>query len=353
MRRLLTRQNLGRAFSLIVVVGVFAFVLPRVANYGEVADAVADLSGTDIAILIACAAINLLTFAPPWMAALPSLSMSRALIMSQASTAASSVLPGGDAIGLAFSFHALRVWGFSANENAVAISATGIWNQFANVGFAVVAVAGLSLTGQSNALLTTAALIGVVALVVAVGLFALALKDEGYARRVGAVAERIANRGLRLIRREPRSGWSEGLAGFREHAIGLLRRRWLWLTLATLLGHLTVFLVLFASLRTIGVSSAEVSAIEAFAAWSLIRIVTSIPITPGGLGIVELGLTGALVSFGGNQVEVVSAVLVYRVLTYVPPIAIGGICMLVWRRLPERETDEPPAAGEPSAGPQP
>jgi uncharacterized protein (TIRG00374 family) len=353
VRRLLTRQNLGRAFSLLLVVGVFAFVLPRVADYGEVADAVADLSGTDIAILILCAAVNLLTFAPPWMAALPSLSMSRALIMSQASTAASSVLPGGDAIGLAFSFHALRVWGFSASENAVAISATGIWNQFANVGFAVVAVAGLSLTGESNPVLTTAAVIGVGALIVAVVAFALALHDEEHARQVGAVAERIANRGLRLIRRAPRSGWSEGLARFREHAVGLLRRRWLALTVATLLGHLTVFLVLYASLRTIGVTSSEVSFIEAFAAWSLIRIVTSIPITPGGLGIVELGLTGALVSFGGAQVEVVSAVLLYRVLTYVPPIAIGGICLLVWRRLPERETDEPSTTGEPSASSPP
>ena len=47
----------------------------------------------------------------------------------------------------------------------------------------------------------------------------------------------------------------------------------------------------------------------------------------------ELGLTGALVSFGGQQAEVVAAVLLYRVLTYVPPIAIGGVCLLVWRRL--------------------
>jgi uncharacterized protein (TIRG00374 family) len=70
-----------------------------------------------------------------------------------------------------------------------------------------------------------------------------------------------------------------------------------------------------------------------FAAWALIRIITTIPITPGGLGVVELGLTGALVSFGGSRPEVVAAVLLYRVLTYVPPIAVGGVCLLVWRRL--------------------
>jgi uncharacterized protein (TIRG00374 family) len=91
--------------------------------------------------------------------------------------------------------------------------------------------------------------------------------------------------------------------------------------------------VLLVSLRAVGVSSAEVNLAEAFAAWALIRIITTIPITPGGLGVVELGLTGALVSFGGQQAEVVAAVLLYRVLTYVPPIAIGGVCLLVWRRL--------------------
>ena len=41
--------------------------------------------------------------------------------------------------------------------------------------------------------------------------------------------------------------------------------------------------------------------VEALAAWSLIRLLTAIPITPGGLGIVEVGLSAALVGFGGPQ----------------------------------------------------
>jgi uncharacterized protein (TIRG00374 family) len=87
------------------------------------------------------------------------------------------------------------------------------------------------------------------------------------------------------------------------------------------------------ALRALGVDSAEVSFAEAFASWSLIRILTTVPLTPGGLGVVELGLTGALVKFGGGEAPVVAAVLLYRVLTYVPPIAAGGVCLLVWRRL--------------------
>ena len=86
-------------------------------------------------------------------------------------------------------------------------------------------------------------------------------------------------------------------------------------------------------MRAVGVSAADVSFGEAFAAWALIRIITTIPVTPGGLGVVELGLTGALVSFGGNRVDVVASVLLYRALTYVPPIAFGGVCLLIWRRI--------------------
>ena len=74
------------------------------------------------------------------------------------------------------------------------------------------------------------------------------------------------------------------------------------------------------------------SVIEAFAAWSLVRLLGSIPITPGGLGIVEVGLTTALVGFGGNNAEVVAAVLVYRFLTIVPTLVLGLLAGATWRR---------------------
>ena len=71
--------------------------------------------------------------------------------------------------------------------------------------------------------------------------------------------------------------------------------------------------------------------IEAFAAWSLVRIIGAIPITPGGFGIVELGLTTALVAFGGANAGVVAAVLIYRFLTVVPTLVLGGLAALTWR----------------------
>ena len=89
--------------------------------------------------------------------------------------------------------------------------------------------------------------------------------------------------------------------------------------------------MLLVSLRVFDVTAGEVSLVEAFAAWSLIRLLGSIPITPGGLGVIELGLTTALVGFGGENAEVVAAVLVYRFLTLVPTLILGLLGGVTWK----------------------
>jgi putative heme transporter len=83
------------------------------------------------------------------------------------------------------------------------------------------------------------------------------------------------------------------------------------------------------------VPGSEVSVVEAFAAWSLARLLGSVPITPGGIGVVELGLTGALLGFGGNNAGVVAAVLVYRFLTMVPTLVLGLFAATTLKRRPQ------------------
>ena len=120
-------------------------------------------------------------------------------------------------------------------------------------------------------------------------------------------------------------------ARFREETIELIRKRWRFLTTATLAGHLTVFIIFLASLRAIGVTNGEVTIVEAFAAWTLARILGAIPITPGGVGFVELGLTGVLVAFGANNADAVTATLIYRFLTVVPTLVVGLIAAATWK----------------------
>jgi len=316
-----------------VVAAVFAFVLPRIADYGEVWGVVEGLSWKQIVALLLATLLNLATFAPPWMAALPQLGFRRAFVVTQASTASTYVAPGGAAVGVALSYAMLRGWGLPAHSVALAAALTGIWNQFALLGFPAVALALLTLPQEQNAALQTVAVVGLAIFVVAAAGFAVGLSTPQLARSVGNIAARLANRSLRILRRKPVDWTGESFVGFRNEAVGLLRRRWHVLTLATLAGQLSVFVVFLVSLRVLGVSASEVSGADAFAAWSLVRLLGSLPITPGGLGVVEVGLVAALVGFGGANAEVVAAVLIYRFLTIVPTLVLGLLAGATWRRL--------------------
>jgi len=282
--------------------------------------------------LLAATTVNVVTYAPPWMVALPGLGFREAMIVTQSSTALSIAVPGGDAVGIAASYAMLRGWRFENQAVAIAVVLTGAWNQLVNVGLPVIAVALLMLTGGSSPLLLTTGIVGL-GIVAAAGVaVVVALRGERQAHRVGALAERAVNRALALVRRPPRTGWGAGLAAFRAQTIDLVARRWAALTAAVLIGHLTVFGVLLVSLRATGVGAGEVTWIEALAAWGLVRALTAVPITPGGVGIVELGLTTALVGFGAGNAEAVAAVLLYRVLTVVPTLVLGALLGLTWRR---------------------
>jgi hypothetical protein len=100
--------------------------------------------------------------------------------------------------------------------------------------------------------------------------------------------------------------------------------------------YLTLWLVLLACLRGTGLSQAQVPWQTSFAAFAFIRLLTALPITPGGLGVTELGLVGILATSAGPAagVQVTAAVLLYRAVTYLPSIPLGALAMLTWRIAP-------------------
>ena len=340
LRTPLAKRLLLGAASLAIVVATFVYFLPTIANYGQVWGVVKSLSWQQILLLLAATAINLVTYAPPWMVALPGLTFMQAFTVTQASTALSIVVPGGVAAGVAGSYGILRKWGYPLNDVTRAITLTGLWNQFLNLTFPIVAVFMLALEGQSTAALATVAFIGVAILGVVIAGFVLILVSDRLAEDIGNVAARFANWGLGKIRRGPVKWDGKSFERFRDEAGDLLERRWHLLTVASLAGSLTVFLILLVSLRVLGVSTAQVTAVEAFAAWSLARLVGTVPITPGGIGVVELALTGTLVGFGGNNAGVVAAVLVFRFLTAVPTLLLGLGAAFTWRRQKPKPPDD-------------
>lgn len=68
------------------------------------------------------------------------------------------------------------------------------------------------------------------------------------------------------------------------------------------------------------------------------QLAENLPVTPGGLGVVENSLTIALVAFGGAQVSTVAAVLVYRIITFWGYLPVGWVNWAILR-LAERRSD--------------
>lgn len=342
--RKLRRRSIGVAIGLAFVVATFVFVLPEIAAYQDVWRVLKRLSWLDLLLLAGLVLLNLATFAPTWMIALPGLRFRQAFVVTQASTASTYVAPGGPTVGIAVSLAMLRGWGFEAHQIARAAALTGVWNQLALFGFPAVALALLTLEGGANPLLQTVALLGLACFCVFAGAFALGLASKRVARSAGNLAARITTFLRRLVHRGPARFSGSSFVRFRNDTIGLIARRWYLLTFWTLAGQLTVFFVLLASLRALRVTGGQVDLIEAFAAFSIVRLAQSLPITPGGVGVVELGLIGVLTGFGGPNAGVVAAVLVYRFLTLVPTLVLGLIAGTTWRRHRPGELASEPGA---------
>src|SRR5207247_589692 len=122
------RRIAALVLGLAVVVATFVFVLPRIANYGDVWRVVRDLSWKQLAALAGATVINLATFPPQWMAALPGLRFRQAFVVTQASTASTYLAPGGPAVGMALSFAMLRGWSFRSDEVGLAVALNGVCN---------------------------------------------------------------------------------------------------------------------------------------------------------------------------------------------------------------------------------
>ena len=97
-----------------------------------------------------------------------------------------------------------------------------------------------------------------------------------------------------------------------------------------------LWLVLLACLRAVSLSQAQLPWQTSLAALAVIRLLTAMPITPGGLGVTELGLIGILAGGAGHKAgaQVTAAVLMYRAVTYVPCIPLGALACLTWRYAP-------------------
>lgn len=336
------KRVLQGVVSLAIVAGIFLGVMPQIAGYGDVWETIRALTWRESTSLVVLALWNLATYWFVMVAALPGLRLREASVVNQASTAVSNTLPGGGAIGVGVTVAMLTSWGFTIAAITRSALVTGIWNNFVKLGMPVIALALLALEGGITPARVTAAAIGIGVLLAFIIGFALVLRSERLARRIGSGVGAVVNWFQRLLRRRVTTGWGDRAAAFRSDTVGFVRHRWLSLTVASVISHASLYVVLLVTLRHVGVSQQELSWIQVLAAFAFVRLISALPITPGGVGVVELGYAAAL-TIGldeATKAQVVAAILVFRAITYLIPVPLGAISYVVWRRNRSWRLDE-------------
>ena len=326
------KRIVGYTISVAIVVAIFWWAIPKFADYRDVWAAIKTLSPRETWSLVAATAFNLLTYWWANQAALPGLGIGKAAVLTQTTTSVANTLPAGGAIAIGLTYSILDSWGFTGTSVALYVGVTGIWNIFTKLALPMLALVFLALSGHLTTTYILAAILGVVVLGVAVGLFALVFRSEAFAVRIGNWMGRVVSWVRRLLHKPPVTTWGEGAARFRRDTIVLVGHRWLRLSVFTVLSQVALFFVLLLSLRALGVSEQEVSTAEAFAVYAFSRLLSAVPITPGGVGLIDLGYIGGLTAFSGEEkAAIVAAVLLFRALTYGIQIPVGGFTYVIWR----------------------
>ena len=326
------KKVLQIAVSLGLLVVVFRYVFGEFADISEVWDVIRMLTWGEITVVVAATAWSLFTYWIVVVLATPGLTYPQAAVMTQSTTAVANSVPAGSAVAVGLTYAMFTSWGFSKARSTVSVVVTGMWNNFVKLAAPILALSLVALEGRPGGGREVAAIAGLAGLIGAIVVLALTLRREEYAAKVGTVTGQWASAVLRLVGRRPVTGWDRAVVRFRRQVIGLIQRRWVPLTLATVVNHASLYFVLLLALRVVGVSDSEIGWAQVLAVFAFARLLTAIPLTPGGVGMVELALIEGLTRAGGNDAQVVAAVLLFRLLTYALPIALGLGTYIVWRR---------------------
>jgi uncharacterized membrane protein YbhN (UPF0104 family) len=280
---------------------------------------------------------------------LPSIRLREAAVVNLGSNAVANTLPAGGALAMGVSWAMLSSWGVGTADYVLYTLVSGIWNVFARLGLPVLALLVLVTASRPGAGLIAAAAVGLALLAALAAGLALLMRSQSFALSAGRALQPALALAARVARRPACADLPGALLGFRDRAGALIAARGWRITAATAASNLTLWLVLLAALRGLGLTQAQVPWQTSLAAFAFVRLLTVLPITPGGLGITELGLIATLGAGHRDAAQVTAAVLLYRAATYLPPIPLGAIACLVWRHAPALIHVQPAAGSDRSA----
>ena len=261
-----------------------------------------------------------------------------------AGNAASKVVPGGAATGGVVQGRMLVASGRPVGHVTSALLATGLLSTGVLLTLPVVTVPALLIgpppARQMQLGLVVSLVVGVVIIGIGVILLALprVLATVGYVTGglVHPVVHRVTAQGTALM-----------LSRQRVRVAAAFHGHWYRAVLAAAGNRMLDYAALIAALVAVG---AHARPSEVLLAYVVAMALAMVPLTPGGLGFVETGLTGTLVLAGVDADAAVVATLLYRLMSFWLPIPVGALTWGAWTL--RRRAVMPAAAreGQPAGG---
>jgi uncharacterized protein (TIRG00374 family) len=237
--------------------------------------------------------------------------------------AVSHTLPGGTVPGTAASYRLLTEAGVSGSTAAFGLATQGIGSAVVlNIIFWLALLISIPLQGY-NPLYGFAAILGVLLIAIFAAVVFLLTRGE---RQASVFVSKVANR-LPFVRPETVTALVQKVADRMKilfTSSQLVTRGGLWAASNWLLdaASLWVFLLAFAG---------PVSPIDVLVAYGLANILAVIPVTPSGLGVIELTIIAVLKGFGVAGDAAAAGVLTWRLVNFWLPIPFGGLSYLSLR----------------------
>ena len=337
-RRPWWQQALSAAITIGVLVAVFGFVIPKLADYKDILRFVGDISTAWRLVLAALALAFLLAYPVVLMQVIRTLRFREAFVNHMAGTAVTNSIPSGGAIALPLNYAMYMSWGITPHAISAGLLAAGVWDWLARIALPVLAVLGVALLGEALTWMWLASIGG--AIFVAVVLFFLIrlTGNEAAALTFANWLDRRATWVFARIHRD-KPDVTKIVMQFRDDLNGIISDRAWRLTGATIVNHAAMTALFAASLYAVGVTTDLIPVPWMVLAFTLGRFIVMIPVSPGGLGLVDLGWIG-LLTLGWQtanpsvpvDASLISAgVLLFRALSLLPPIPIGIATGIFWR----------------------
>jgi uncharacterized protein (TIRG00374 family) len=309
--------------GLLAVVVLEYLVLPQIAGARRSLDILSSVNGWDLVLAVLLEMGAIVAYAKLTQAVLPldaRPNLSTLLRIDLSTLAASHIVPGGSAAGAGLGYRLLTDVGVRGTDAGFALATQSLGSALVlNMLLWLGLLVSIPRRGF-NPLYGTAAVVG--ALLIAGFAAAVVLLTRGEDRLAGVVC-RVADR-IPMLDGEGVSGVLHRIAE-RLRVLGadrpLVARAVLWATANWLLDAASLWVFVAAFGYRLPLDGLIV-------AFGLANVLAAIPITPGGLGVVEAVLTSALVGFGAPRGTAVLGVVVYRLVNFWLPIPVGGLSYL-------------------------